>query len=134
MGRKSTAEVAARQKDVREMLLQGKGTSHIISYMNGNYGVSRSTVENDITKVYGDLRKYIERNIDDVISEHIGKYDLIFEQCMDVMDVKNAMVALKQKETLLRMHIQQPLVHVTQQSLNLNGVGSINELKELLNG
>ena len=132
MGRKSTAEVAARQKDCRDMLLEGKSTSHILSWMNTNYGVARSTVERDITTIYGQLRKYMEKNVEDIIGEHVAKYDHIYEICMEVPDIKNAMQALKQKESLLQMHTQQPLINVTQQTLNLNHVGSVEELKQLL--
>ena len=133
MGRKSTAEVAVRQKDVRDMLLGGKSTSHIIAFLNSNYGVARSTVERDITQIYGELREYMERGIEDIIHEHVAKYDHIYELCMDTGDAKHAMLALKQKETLLRMHVQQPLINVTQQTLNLNQVGTLEELKQLLN-
>ena len=75
----------------------------------------------------------MEKNIEDIISEHVAKYDHIFEMCMDSGNTRDAMVALKQKETLLKMHTQQPLINVTEQTLNLNHVGTLEELKQLLN-
>ena len=139
MGRKSEAEVAIRQTDVRDMMLQGKSTSHIIAYIGNTYGIARSTIERDITIVYRHLRTYLEKNKDDIIAEHIGKYDKIFEDCFELANYRDALKALRQKEELLKYHRNEPLIAVQNNTFNMENVSddvilkSIENLKKLKN-
>lgn len=138
--RKSEAEVALRQTDIRDMLLKGKATSHILAYIGNQYGVARSTIERDITIVYRQLRVYLEKNKDDIISEHIARYDKIYEECMEIMNHKDAMKAMRQKEELLKYHRNEPLIAIQNNTMNLENVSddkllkAIEELKNINNG
>lgn len=140
MGRKGEAEVALRQQDVEEMLLKGKSTSYIIAYVGNQYGVSRATIERDITTAYRTLRKYFEKAKDDIVSEHIAKYDFMYEQCMELANYKDALKAMRQKEELLKFHRNEPLISVQNNTLNLENVSddtlmkAIENLTKKLNG
>jgi hypothetical protein len=137
MGRKNEAEVALRQNDVKEMLLQGRSTTYIIAYVMNQYKIGRSSVERDITIVYRELRQYFERAKDDIISEHIGRYDRIFEQCMELGNYRDALKALRQKEELLKYHKNEPLIAIQNNTMNVDSISdevlleSIKNLKEL---
>jgi len=122
MARKGEAEVAIRQTDVRNMMLQGKSTSHIIAYMGETYKIARSTTERDITIVYRHLRTYLEKAKDDIIAEHIGKYDKIFEDCCELANYRDALKALRQKEELLKYHRNEPLISFQNNTINMDNV------------
>jgi len=123
------AEVVARRNDCKEMLLGGKSSNHIYTYISNRYGVTKSVVMKDISIVYGEVKEYINRNIEDVLATHIGRYERIYELCMDTGDAKNAMKALESIEKLLRMHAAEPLIQFNQ--LNLEGVTD-KTLKEIV--
>ena len=140
MGRKNQSEVLLRQQDVEEMLLKGKSTAYIIAYIGNQYGVARSTIERDLTMVYRTLRKYFEKAKEDIISEHIAKYDKIFEQCCEMADYRDALKAMRQKEELLKYNRNEPLIAIQNNNLNLENVSdeqlqkAIEELKKIDNG
>lgn len=140
MGRNNHTAMELRQQDIEEMLLQGKSTSYIITYMRNTYHVARSTTEKDLTIVYRELRKYFEKAKDDIIAEHIAKYDRIFEQCISLADYKDALKAMRQKEELLKFHRNEPLIAIQNNTLNLENVSdeqllkAIDELKKIDNG
>ena len=113
-------DVAYRRNQVREMLLSGKSSQHIYDVIMQVHGVSKSVVMKDITIVYAEVKDYLNRNVEDVLATHIGRYERIYEMSMDLMDVKNAMKALESIEKLLKMHTTQPLIQYNQ--LNLNNV------------
>lgn len=131
MGRKNEASVVLRQNDVRDMLLKGKSTSHIIAYINNQYGVARSTIERDITIIYRQLRVYVEKAKEDIIAEHIAKYDKVFEDCYEVCNYRDALRALKQKEELLKYHRNEPLIAVQNNTFNLENVTDAALMKAL---
>lgn len=140
MGRKGEAEVALRQQDVEEMLLKGKSTAYIIAYVGNHYGVARSTIERDLTTVYRSLRKYFEKAKDDIVSEHLARYDYLYEQCMELANYRDALKAMRQKEELLKFHRNEPLISVQNNTLNLENVSddtlmkAIENLTKKLNG
>lgn len=140
MGRKSENEMMVRQNDVREMMMKGNSTSFIAAYIMNEYHVSKPTVERDITIIYRELRVYMEKAKEDIISEHIGKYDKIFADCMELLNFKDALKALKQKEELLKYHRNEPLIAIQNNTMNLENIGTqelltaIEELKKLSNG
>ena len=134
MGRKSTAEVAIRRSDVYDMMMQGKSTLHIIAFINQHYGTARSTTERDITEVLKGIREYFAKDKDTIISEHVARYEHIYEQCLSVGDTKGAMQAMKQKEQLMRLLEDTPVVAIQNNTLNIDWSGkTLEELKQLLN-
>ena len=140
MGRKNDAAVALRQQDIESMLLQGRSTAYIVAYCLNQYGIARSTVEKDLTLIYRHLRQYFERAKDDIIAEHIARYDSIFEQCCELANYRDALKAMRQKEELLKYHRNEPLIAIQNNNLNLENVSdeqlqkAIEELKKIDNG
>jgi hypothetical protein len=133
MGRKTTAEVAIRRSDVRDMLMQGKGHQQIVATINTMYGVGRKAVEKDITSVYIELREYWARERDDVIAEHVARYEHIYRECLSIGDTKGAMQAMKQKEQLTKLLDDKPLVAVNNNTLNIDLSGmSLDDLKDAI--
>lgn len=122
MARTSDSIMTVRQDEVRDMLLQGKSTASIIKDIGSKYRIARSTIERDITIVYKQLRIYIEKSREDIIAEHIAKYDRIFEQCMDIYDYRDAMKALRQKEELLKYHRNEPIIAIQNNTMNMENV------------
>lgn len=122
-------ELDQRQSEVREMLLSGKASTHICNVISKQYGVSKKSIERDITICYRELRRYIEKAKEDIISEHIGKYDKIFNDCMDVMNHRDALRALKQKEELLKYHRNEPLIAVQNNTFNMENISTDDLLK-----
>jgi hypothetical protein len=130
-GKKNASSVALRQQDIEEMLLRGKSTSFIVAFCLNEYGIARSTVEKDLTIIYGYLRKYFEKAKDDIIAEHIAKYDRIFEQCSESYNYRDALKAMRQKEELLKFHRNEPLIAVQNNTLNLENVTDQQLLKAI---
>ena len=119
MGRKSLAEVEARRKDVLEMMVLGKSNSHIISWCATNYGVGRSTVENDIIACHKDMKRLSDEDKESTINLHVNRYELIFERALELSDFRDGLAALAAKEKLMRLHQEQPLVQIN--TLNVSG-------------
>lgn len=132
------ADVLIRRNEVRELLLSGKNTQHIYSFIIEKYGVTKSVVMRDIAYTYSDVREYLNRNIEDVLATHIGRYERIYELSMDMYNTRDAMKALESIEKLLKMHTAQPLIQYNQ--LNLNNVDDktlldiVQQLKDNDNG
>ncbi len=128
------SDVIERRNETKEMLMSGKNTQHIYNVISNKYGVSQSVVRLDITKCYAEVREYLNRNIEDVLATHIGRYERIFEMCMDLYNTKDAMKALESIEKLLRMHQQQPLIQFNQLNLeNVDDKTLIEMVKKLSN-
>lgn len=126
-------EVMQRREDVMTSLLRGRSTREIVQVVGSSYGVSKATIERDITYCYTDIRAKYERDIPTLISTHIGKYEEIHKAAMEMGDFRNAIAALQSIEKLLKLHTEQPLVAIQQNNLNLEGL-SLQELLTLLNG
>lgn len=131
MGRTSPAIIAERQREVAELLISGRQTRDIVALMHDKYNVSKVTVERDVTEAYKWIRQYITRNADDVMSLHISRYETVFTNAMQLGDFKSAIQALRAVEDLLRLREQQPLVSVTNNEINIDGL-SLQEIKEIL--
>jgi hypothetical protein len=129
----SKQEILERQDDIMGMLLRGNSTINIIKIIQSQYGVSKATIERDVSKCYDIIRKNYERDISDVISTHIGKYEEIHRAAMGLGDFRSAIQSLQAIEKLLKLHVDQPLVSLQQNNLNLNlEKVSYKELRELL--
>lgn len=142
MGRKSTAEVEARRSDVYEMLMQGKSKSFIVSYCATNWGVRLSAVEHDIAAVREELNKQFHREKQEIIAEHLARYENLYRFYMDRgteedpnihYNPETAAKMLEKKERLLHLHNPDVVVQNNYQQNNLNLENlSLNELQTLL--
>lgn len=125
------SEITERREDVMTWLLKGWRTSDILRETQQEYGVSRVTVERDITHCYAEIKKKYERDIPTIISNHIAKYEEIHRAAMELGDFRSSIAALQAIEKLLKLHVEQPLVMLQQNNLNLDNL-SLNELQQLL--
>jgi hypothetical protein len=132
MGRTNPAIIAERQQEVAEMLIKGKRTKDIMVFMHTKFNVSEVTVERDITEAYKWIKKYIKRDIDDVIAMHIGRYENIYDKACEAYDYRSAIAALRAIEDILKIRENQPLVTVNNNSINIDGLTTA-EIKEILN-
>ena len=136
MARTTDLVIAERRDEVCKMLISGKHTRNIASHIREKYGVSSKTVERDITIIYAEIKDYTSRNLDEVLSMHIQRYELVFEKAYEMMDYGNALKALAAIEKLLRMHQDVPLVAIQQNTLSLDGLSTpqiIEAIKALRN-
>lgn len=124
-------EIIERRDDVMTSLLRGHSTRDIINVIGSTYGVSRVTVERDITHCYAEIKKKYQRDLPEIISTHIAKYEEIHKAAMGMGDFRSAINALQAIEKLLKLHVEQPLVLLQQNNLNLQDM-SLNELQQLL--
>ena len=125
------SEIVERREDVMTRLLRGQATSIILKATMGDYGVARVTVERDITHCYGEIRKKYERDLPEVISTHIGKYEEIYKQAFEMYDFRSAIASLQAIEKLLKLHVEQPLIMLQQNNLKLDNM-TLDELQGLL--
>jgi len=125
------AEIVERREDVMTSLLRGWRTADIIKQTMKTYNVSKITIERDVTHCYAEIRKKYERELPEVISNHIAKYEEIHRAAMELGDFRSSIASLQAIEKLLKLHVEQPLVLLQQNNLNLEAL-SLNELQGLL--
>lgn len=125
---KKTAITEIRRTDIREMMLQGKPTSHIAAWVKETYGVGRKCVESDITAIYKDLRQEFQREKEELIQLHLARYENLYRYYMDrgEDDYPNphfnpffAAKMLEKKEKLLQLHRPDVVVALQQNTINL---------------
>ena len=143
-GRKGLAEVMARRNDVRAMMLEGKSKSFIVSYCASNYGIKLSSVEKDITACYKDMLEYNHKIKEEVIAEHIQRYELIYEIFMReynedktlniFYNPEKAAETMQKKEKLMQLYTIDPLVVINNNTLNVNTYSTeqLQKLKEII--
>ena len=124
MARTTDLVITERRDDTCKMLIGGKHTRNIIAAMREKYGVSRQTVERDITLIYREIREYTSRNVEEVLSMHIQRYEDVYEKCMEMYNYGDALKALAAIEKLLKMHQDTPLIAIQQNSLALDGMST----------
>lgn len=92
-----------RRKEVWELKLKGYSGLSIARELSNKYDVSRSVIYKDL-ELYKDYLK--EREIDDeeMILLHIGRYEELYQRCMEYGITRLAMYALKRKEMLMGKH------------------------------
>lgn len=127
----SRQEIDLRHSDIMEQLLNGRRSKDIIRNICDQYGITKKTVQRDITLCYGAIRKRFERNTDDLIAEHIAKYEHIHKKALEAYDFKAAITALQSIEKLLKLHKDEPLVAIQQNNMNLSNL-TMDELLKLL--
>jgi len=125
------AEIVERRENVMTSLLRGHSTSQIVRVIMNAHGVSKPTVERDISYCYDQIKKKYQRDLPEVIATHIGKYEEIHKAAMEMYDFRSAIASLQAIEKLLKLHVEQPLVLLQQNNLNLENL-SLDELQRLL--
>lgn len=132
VGQRGTkSELIERRNKIQKLVLKGKSTPTIVSEITTEYGISKIQVVKDLTAIYKDMRTYLEKHKDNIIAEHTAKYDTIFEDAMELLNYRDALKALRQKEELLRYHRGEPLIAVQNNNFTLENVSDAELLKAI---
>jgi hypothetical protein len=133
MGRISVVDVEARQDDVRDMILAGKPMKYIKQFIMQKYSVGLSTVERYITAVNTDIDEYYKSQHGKVIALHISRYEDMYDKSMQVGNIRDAAKVLRQKEELMNVLKQAPLIAVQNNNMNFDNL-TVEEIERLLHG
>jgi hypothetical protein len=143
MGNKSynALEVYNRRVDIMNMLLSGCSRSDLTVWYKVNFpDRGDRSLEKDITWAYRELKKYISKEKEDVINQHLILYDKLIKDCMnDSFNKGTAVKAMVQKEKLLGLHstpetqvnIQNNTLQVQNNKIELPPL-TVEEIKNLL--
>lgn len=111
MGRKPSIYTEVRRNNIRTLMLEGKATSYIVAYCNHTYGVTRKTVEKDISKIYVEIGDEFQKTKEIIMELHVSRYERLYEFYMDRgneedglnthFDPEKAAKMLERKERLL---------------------------------
>lgn len=98
--------VLQRQTDIIKMLLDGKDSREIRDYVCDKYKVLPMVASQYLTQARKEIKKYRERQVDNVLSIHIQRYEEVYSKLYEINAYSLAMSALQAKEKLLGMHKQ----------------------------
>lgn len=132
-GRQSLAIINDRREAVKEMVVDGITSNQIKQVIMADFNVSLATVESDLTVVYKEIEEWQLAHRDRVIALHIARYEKIYKKAMDNDDNFHALKAMRQKEELLNLLKQQPLIAVQNNNMNFDKF-TIEEIQKMLNG
>lgn len=132
---KNNVQLTDRRNEVMTLLLRGWGYHEITENLSKEFGLSKKTIEKDISYCYAQVSDQFKRKLPRLVEDHISKYEEIHKQALMAYDFKSAIAALQAIEKLLKMH-DQPIVNLIENqqnnlNLNLNDM-SLDELKALL--
>ena len=125
------AQIIERREDVMTSLLRGHSTGEIGRVIVEAHGCSLVTVDRDISWCYEEIRTKYDRDIPEVIATHIAKYTEIHKAAMGLGDFRSSIAALQAIEKLLKLHVEQPLIAIQNNTVNLDNL-SLDELQGLL--
>lgn len=140
MGRAPSIQTEIRRNEIREKILEGKSTQSIVAYCNFKWGISRKTVEKDITEIYSTLRKEVERDKKSLIDIHISRYENLYRFYMDRGSEQEPNVhynpeiaakMLEKKEKLLQLYKPEVSVNLNQQNNTVNIIKQ-EEIKKMI--
>jgi hypothetical protein len=126
--------VLRRRKNLLDMMMEGKTHREILVYYIEQYpDLTSHSMEKDITWVYQELNKYINKDVEQIIDNHIVQYDRNIELARDIGQISAANQAMKFKEELLGLR-NKPDTQVNVQVNNNVQIPemSIEQIKELL--
>ena len=83
MARTNDAIVAIRRNEIRELLLKGESTSMIAVFIREKYGITKKSVEHDITLIYKTFKKEYKNKIEKIIQNHLLRYEEIYRFYMN---------------------------------------------------
>jgi hypothetical protein len=125
--------VEQRRIDILNMMLTGATHSQIKQWYTTYHPVlSEHSCEKDITYAYGELKKYANTSLDDIISHHIIFYDEIAQKATSTGQYDSAIKAKQAKEKLLKMHAPEAAVFVQNNNMSLDHLTK-DDLAEVIN-
>ena len=120
-----------KNKEILDLLLQGKSNNEIALIMMEKYKLKRGTVNNLITRAYKTIRTNYDVEIDNLIHKHIHMYYDIMNDAKQLGDSSARIKALQAIEKLLKVTSDAPIIQQNTLNLNLKEL-SKEEIKEML--
>ena len=120
-----------KNKEILDLLLQGKSNNEIALIMMEKYKLKRGTVNNLITRAYKTIRTNYDVEIDNIIHKHIHMYYDIMNDAKQLGDSSARIKALQAIEKLLKVTSDAPIIQQNTLNLNLKEL-SKEEIKEML--
>lgn len=133
-GRLNKIMTLQRQNDIIAMLLEGRDTKEIKTYLINKYRVSPNTANFYVSQGRDLIKKRKNYEIENLLSMHIERYEDIYTKLLDLGAYSMAANALKAKEKLLHFHRPGFHMKVTQgqiQQLSLRNVSDEYDLSKL---
>lgn len=93
-----------RNNDIIAMLLDGKTTHEIATFIVTKYRIKRGTATTFITECRGEIKARRNFEVNNVISTNIDRYEWLYAKCMEIGNQSLAMSSLKHKEKLMQFH------------------------------
>ena len=90
MARTTNLDIDKRRDEVTAMMVQGMPTRTIVATIQKRYGVSKSTIEKDLTMAYSELKQYTKRNIEDIVAVHVNRYESVYSKACEAYDFRSA--------------------------------------------
>lgn len=120
-----------KNKEILDLLLQGKSNNEIALIMMEKYKLKRGTVNNLITRAYKTIRTNYDVEIDNLVHKHIHMYYDIMNDAKQLGDSSARIKALQAIEKLLKVTSDAPVIQQNTLNLNLKEL-SKDEIKEML--
>lgn len=120
-----------KNKEILDLLLQGKSNNEIALIMMEKYKLKRGTVNNLITRAYKTIRTNYDVEIDNIVHKHIHMYYDIMNDAKQLGDSSARIKALQAIEKLLKVTSDAPIIQQNTLNLNLKEL-SKEEIKEML--
>lgn len=127
------AGVKIRRDALLNQMLEGKTKTALRQWYTENYpNLTLKSLNNDMVQCYEKLREYTSNDTNEIITDHVHRYDILIDMAIDAGFVGEAVKAMQAKEKLLRLH--NPDVAIQNNTLNVDLSNySIEQLKEMLN-
>lgn len=111
------------------MMLEGKSSTQIKKWFKENYpDMTEHTMEKDITLCYRELDKYVEKDINRIIEQHLLLYDDIISKNSEYGITDYVLKAMSQKEKLFG--ILKPETQVNVQVNNNSNTFNLDHISE----
>lgn len=120
-----------KNKEILDLLLQGKSNNEIALIMMDKFKLKRGTVNNLITRAYKTIRSNYDVEVDNIIHKHVGMYYQIMNDAKSLGDSSARIKALQAIEKLLKVTSDAPIIQQNTLNLNLKEL-SKDEIKEML--
>lgn len=110
---------ADRRTELLQKKLEGWTKAQIWEWYGMKYQKSLHSLEKDITAVNRKLSLFVQKKPDEIIEDHLAKYDVIYKTSLEYGQLSAANQALANKEKLLGLHKPENQTFVQNNNFNL---------------
>lgn len=107
-------KVELRREEVYNMLTGGYDPDSICIKLSEKYKVAQKSIQSDIYLIRYKLQDYMKKDLEEIIADHIAKYDRVYQKALERGDFDSSLKALNAKEKLLRIHKTESVVTINQ--------------------